>query len=90
MKTLLAIAASIVFLGSAHAAGNLKGGTCYTPSIMPVGVNMICDGLGRVESIDKLYEKGWRVVSSGFIPKPTAVNPSGAYQGFYLIIEKSK
>ncbi len=85
MKILLTIATTIALLGTAHAAGTLKGGSCYSVSTLPnaYGATFSCDHLGQVKSIREIYDKGFRVVNS-------VVVSTSEGKGYYLIIEERK
>jgi len=65
----------------------LRGGMCYSPNAMLSGANTFfnCDHIGRVKDIKEIYEKGFRVVGSGFVPKEAG---GGISTGFFLVIEE--
>lgn len=62
-----------------------KGTICYSYNIgLEKDQTVIgCRGLGKFSSIAELYEKGYRVVNSGFVP-------GGTGQTMYFIIEERK
>jgi|GEM_PF-6491933 len=62
-----------------------KGTICYSYNIgLEKDQTVIgCRGLGKFSSIAELYEKGYRVVNSGFVP-------GGTGQTMYFIIEDRK
>jgi len=78
---LLAVAAVKVF--AADGGAPLRGGMCYSPNAMLSGANTFFnrDHIGRVKHIKEIYEKGFRVVSSGFVPKEAG---GGISTGFFL------
>lgn len=59
-----------------------KATICYSSNAMRVidQQPMSCKGLGKFNSIDELYQRGYRVVSSGVIPEPGST--------IYLIVER--
>lgn len=59
-----------------------KATICYSTNAMRLidQQPMSCKGLGKFNSIDDLYQRGYRVVSSGVIPE--------AGSTIYLIIER--
>jgi hypothetical protein len=91
MKNML-ISAFIVAAtqGVAHAASEpVRGGMCYSPNALLSGAATVfnCDFIGRVKDIKEIYEKGFRVVSSGFVPKEAG---GGISSGFYVVIEERR
>jgi hypothetical protein len=83
IATLIAAAAH----GSPHAAEPVRGGICYSPNALLSGATTFfnCPFIGRVKDINEIYEKGFRVVSSGFVPKEAG---GGISSGFYVVIEE--
>lgn len=90
----LAVAFMMAALSAvAHAgpeATGAKGGTCGGVGIFNGGKAndgaFECEHLGHV-TIKEIYERGWRVVSSGFLPEKAA-SPLRSYM--YLIIEEQR
>ncbi len=91
MKKMLCTAFIVAATTGAAYAGQeaVRGGMCYSPNAMLSGANTFfnCDHIGRVKDIKEIYEKGFRVVSSGFVPKEAG---GGISTGFFLVIEERR
>jgi hypothetical protein len=91
MKKMLISAFIVVATqGAAYASSEpVRGGMCYSPNAMLSGATTFfnCDFIGRVKDIKEIYEKGFRVVSSGFVPKDAG---GGISSGFFVIIEERR
>lgn len=69
-----------------------RGGMCGSINVFDArtpkeGKAFDCDIIGRVKNVNEIYEKGFRVVSSGFVPESDKKTP---YTYFYLVIEERK
>jgi Lon protease-like protein len=66
-----------------------KGTICYSNNItLEEDRTLIsCRGLGRFKSLAELFEHGYRVVTSGFVPNPTN---GGNTAAMYFVIEERK
>lgn len=71
------------------ATDSVRGGRCYSPNAMLAEAQTYfhCDFIGKVTGIKEIYEKGFRVISSGFVPKDAG---GGISSGFYVLIEERK
>ena len=70
-----AIVASLSLFASASSAQDVaspKGTICFTYNIRDIAkVPFTCTGLGKFASINELYERGYRVVSSTVLQEST-------------------
>ena len=69
-----------------------KGTICYSNSLVVAGeANLIinCKGLGKFNSIAEIYDRSYRVVSSGFVPESRPGMPAFT-STIYMIIEERK
>jgi hypothetical protein len=62
----------------------MKGTVCFANSLRDTEhIAIFCKGLGKFASVAEIYERGYRVVSSGVLPE-TAIST------VFLIIEERK
>jgi len=75
--------------GGVCAAQDVRGGMCYSPNALLAGGNTFfnCDHIGRVKHIKEIYERGFRVLSSNFVPKDAG---GGISTGLMLVIEERR
>jgi hypothetical protein len=79
--------AADALLGSAP-----KGTICYSNNLVVAGESnalINCKGLGKFTSIAEIYERGYRVVNTGFLPDPRPGVPP-LTSTLYLIVEERK
>ena len=80
------LAAVSIFSNAAEAAetGPIKGTVCFANSLRDTErVAIACKGLGKFASVAEIYERGYRVVSSGVLPEAGTGT-------VFLIIEERK
>lgn len=69
-----------------------KATICYSTNISAkAGEQTVigCQGLGKFGSLHEIYERGYRVVASGFVPDPRP-GMSPFTQTMYFVIEERK
>lgn len=72
------------------ATSPVKGAICYSNNLVVPGEQSVvisCKGIGRFGSVVEMYEKGFRVVSSGFLPESRPGMPP-LTSTMYLIVEQ--
>lgn len=68
---------------TAQVAGQVKGTVCFSNQIRDTEkVNIFCKGLGKFVSVAEIYERGFRIVSSGVLPE------AGTNTVFFFIEER--
>jgi hypothetical protein len=88
-KKLVAVLVLGLTAGVVGAATDVRGGMCYSPNALLAGGNSFfnCDHIGRVKDIKEIYERGFRVLSSNFVPKEAG---GGISTGLMLVIEERR
>ena len=87
----LGVVGSVVSAFAADPPGGSapKGTICYSNNLAVAGEQTAligCKGVGRFTSVSEIYERGYRVVSSGFLPETRNGLPP-LTTTIYLIIE---
>ena len=88
-KKLSAALVLAMVTGVVCASQDMRGGMCYSPNALIAGGNTFfnCDHIGRVKDIKEIYERGFRVLSSNFVPKEAG---GGISTGLMLVIEERR
>lgn len=76
--------------GASFADATPKGTLCYSNNITfeKDSTSISCRGInGAFRSVAEIYERGYRVVTSGFVPDPRS---GGSSQTMYFVIEERK
>jgi len=92
VASLAAISAHVAVAADAPQGSVPRATICYSNNMSPkAGEQTVigCQGLGKFSSLHELYERGFRVVSSGFVPDPR-VGMSPFTQTMYFLVEERK
>ncbi len=83
------IMTSVFLTANAQTKNNstpLRGGMCFSIEALTVGdTKFNCEHIGKISSIQQIYDRGFRVVASGH----QAVGPA-PFTYMYLIIEERR
>ncbi len=89
---LLSLLISAPLVAADPPGGQVRGTMCTSNSLMVPGEKntlIACKGMGPFNSVAEIYDRGFRVVSSGFLPDSRPGFPPLTH-GFYMIIEERK